>query len=65
VNEEPIWHPDNELRFVLRNGARVLQQKWSYWQHVSVDGERKILDLGRYHSEWRDVPEIDVVGEEK
>jgi len=40
-----IWHLTNELRFVVRYGQRILQQKWK-----SDSADRMVI-------EWRDVPE--------
>lgn len=52
------WVLTNELRFIVRDGKKVLQQKWEK-HYISEPGM-----LFERPTEWRDVPmEAELVGE--
>lgn len=49
--------PTGELRFVTRNNAPVLQQRWALpFTYVAPSSGELELD---YEYEWRDVPTLD------
>lgn len=49
---DPNWQPLLNLRFVERNGQRILQQAWGV--HVLNTNNATWVQTGQ--REWRDVP---------
>lgn len=47
--------PQIRLRFVLRDGKRILQQLWAV-TYYKYDRERQLPVPDRVTSDWRDVP---------
>lgn len=57
----PQSAPTNELRFVLRDGRRILQQQWIVvTPHANKTMPTHIrVTLAERHFEWRDVPLVE------
>ena len=47
---DPVWVPVAELRFIEKNGRRILQQAWC----EMCPAPQGFIQTGR--NEWRDVP---------
>jgi hypothetical protein len=48
-------HPSNKLRFIERDGKRVLQQEWLLPIVIPEDFDMELVMKG-LPTEWRDVP---------
>ena len=57
------YKENNKLRFVIRDGKKILQQYWDDTPTVELGWAS--LPLGKSVGEWRDVPMVILAEEEK
>ncbi len=55
-----IGQPSGLLRFVLRDGKRILQQQWEIQTTEPIPGDDSgALIIKSYSAEWHDVPLVE------
>jgi hypothetical protein len=54
----PVWQPAIPLRFIERDGRRILQQAWVVL-HAGYDSNDSLQWRPTGKHEWRDVPMAD------
>ena len=63
-----IWNPTMELRFLLTNRLKVLQQKWVKYREFAITAgpgmSVTIEQLETGESEWRTVPLVEETSDE-
>ena len=64
AQEKRIYKETNKLRFVVRDGKKILQQYWDATVTVTLPGLGS-MPLEEPVGEWRDVPMVVQVEEEK